>query len=214
MLIMNYKKRVMSKERRDLVFDVETTGLPEKGAKWDVDPQRFPKVVQFSWWFEGVFFDHIIKPNGYFIPKEATAIHGVTQEDAEKNGIPFELVVADFIECANLADNVIGHNIYFDSSVIKANVALFKNPKLSEELNEGLHKDKRICTMRASAKYVEAKYKNGRKGNKWPTLQELYAKLFNGKTFKAHNSLEDVKATVESYYKLIELGIIKIKEDE
>ena len=32
-----------------LTFDCETTGLPPKGQKWDVDFAEFPNIVQLAW---------------------------------------------------------------------------------------------------------------------------------------------------------------------
>lgn len=32
-------------------FDCETTGVPEKGLKWDADFNQFPHVVQLAWAF-------------------------------------------------------------------------------------------------------------------------------------------------------------------
>jgi DNA polymerase-3 subunit alpha len=55
-------------------------------------------------------------------------------------------------------------------------------------------------------KFVDACFANGNRG-KFPNLTELYTKLFN-EQFPAHNSLEDVKATMKCYYELQKLGIL------
>lgn len=34
-----------------LCFDCETTGVPEKGMKWDEDFLRFPRPVTMAWAF-------------------------------------------------------------------------------------------------------------------------------------------------------------------
>lgn len=51
-------------EENILVFDTETTGLPQKGAKYDVNFNIFPYIVQLSWMYKGEIKDYIIKPNG------------------------------------------------------------------------------------------------------------------------------------------------------
>jgi len=49
----------------------------------------------------------------------------------------------------------------------------------------------------------------GRGGNfKWPTLEELYLKLFNEKFDAAHNAIADVQATARCFFELIRIGII------
>jgi len=53
-----------------LFLDIETTGLPPKGAKYDVDYELFPHIVQMSWVFNDIEKDYIIYPSGYEIPKK------------------------------------------------------------------------------------------------------------------------------------------------
>lgn len=193
--------------KKVLFFDVETTGLPEKGAKWDVNPEKFPKIVQFSWSYMGVMHDYIIMPQHYEIPKESTDIHGITTEKAMKEGVLFQTVLDKFLSMALQAELIVAHNIYFDTSVIKANTAMLEMPFLSMLLNDGLSKAKRICTMQKTIKFVNAKHPDGR-GGKYPKLTELYEKLFNGEKFNAHNSKDDVYALEKCYNKLIELKVL------
>lgn len=46
-----------------LTFDCETTGLPPKGAKWDVDFAEFPNIVQLAWAVNEKERSYIIKPD-------------------------------------------------------------------------------------------------------------------------------------------------------
>lgn len=195
------------KKESILVFDTETTGLPPKKTNWKIDYDQYPHIVQFAWWFDGVYYDRIIKPDGWIIPKEATEIHGITQEQAEKEGLPFATVVDEFLGMALTANKIIAHNIYFDSSMIKANVMRMKMEFFMKLINDALDKDKRVCTMMKTIKFVQAEYPDGRKG-KFPKLEELYAKLFDNATFNAHDAKEDVKATLSCYNKLVVLGIL------
>lgn len=192
-----------------LVFDSETTGLPPKGAKYDTDFASFPHVVQLSWFLNGNFQDYIIKPEGWEIPIEATAIHGISTERALEYGTPFNFVANHFIHDCLIAKKIVGHNIYFDSSIIKANILRLEIPEFyTVHVEPALDKDKRICTMMKTIKFVNAKFANGN-GGKFPKLEELYFHLFK-EDFPAHNSLEDVKATLRCADKLVELGIIEI----
>ena len=45
-----------------LTFDCETTGLPPKGAKWDVNFAEFPNIVQLAWAVNEKERSYIIKP--------------------------------------------------------------------------------------------------------------------------------------------------------
>ncbi|NQU54092.1 MAG: 3'-5' exonuclease [Bacteroidetes bacterium] len=192
-----------------LVFDTETTGLPPKGAKYDLNYMDFPYVVQFAWFLNGVYKNYLIKPNGWVIPEEATAIHGVTTEMALEKGVPFHIVVDEFIHDCSISEKIIAHNIYFDSSVIKANVMRMRMINYYQDVVEpAMDKTKRVDTMYKTIKFVDAKHKDGR-GGKWPKLEELYMKLFD-ETFPAHDANEDVKALVRCVEKLHELQIIEL----
>ena len=194
---------------KNLFFDIETTGLPPKDAKYDVNFNEFPHIVQISWWFDNKLNDYIIKPKGYEIPEDAAKIHGITTETALKDGVDADIAFAYFVSDCELAEKIIGHNIYFDISTIKANIRReYENDTEANEIyNLALDKSKRIDTMYKSLKLVGARQKNG--SGKFPTLVELYQFLFN-ESFNAHNSVEDVKATMRCFYELEKIGIIKL----
>lgn len=192
-----------------LIFDSETTGLPAKGAKYQTHYDTFPYVVQLAWYFNGQFKNYVIKPNGWTIPTEATEIHGIDTETALKSGRPFHIVADEFIHDCGQAEKIIGHNIYFDSSIIKANILRMKMPNYYNDVVEpAMDKTKRICTMMKTIKLVNAKFADGR-GGKFPKLEELYHHLFQ-ESFPAHDALEDVKATLRCVEELIKLEVIEI----
>ncbi|GAF72092.1 unnamed protein product, partial [marine sediment metagenome] len=102
-----------------------------------------------------------------------------------------------------------GHNIYFDSSIIKANVlrelskgAWTKEEKIFEVITEILHKCKHIDTMRSSITIMR----------KWSSLSDVYMKIFR-RGFKAHNAKNDVQAVSEIYGWLLRKGIIPTLEE-
>ena len=194
-----------------LVFDIETTGLPPKDAHWKTDYIKFPYIVQIAWKRSDRFVNHfIIKPESYEIPEESTKIHGITDKQARDKGEYFNIIISKFIKNCYLADKIIGHNIYFDTSIIKANILRYSKinnmADMSNYINMVLHKSKRIDTMMSTIKFCGIKQKNG-KGLKYPSLEELYYKLFGG-TFDAHNAVNDVIATEKCYNKLVKMGII------
>ena len=195
-------------------FDCETTGVPAKGLKWDADFEQFPHVVQLAWSLGDKEKSYIIKPDNYEIPPETTAIHGITTERAIAEGVPFAEVVDEFLADANAAPLVCAHNIYFDSSMLKANVLRYCGREYYDaHVEDALHKGKRIDTMMKTIKFVGALYSNGRPG-KYPKLEELYSKLFPGETFPAHDALQDVKALRRCVPELVELGIIELQQKE
>lgn len=109
---------------------------------------------------------------------------------------------------------LVGHNIYFDTSIVKAMILRIMGREYYDaKAEDALFKGKRIDTMMKTIKFVGALYANGRPG-KFPTLEELYNKCFPGETFPAHDALEDVKACKRCIPVLVENGIIELKPKE
>lgn len=194
-----------------LFFDTETTGLPK--GHYSTDYAKFPKVVQIAWKLVNekrevlTANNHIIRPDGWEIPAEASKIHGISTEAALEVGHDLKTVLRHFIIDCQGADKIVAHNIYFDTSIVKANLLCIGIDKTVGD--EALDKDKRVDTMRQKAiiDYVGARYDNDRPG-KWPKLAELYDKLFDAEIEDAHDATNDVNALEECYYKLIDLKII------
>jgi len=186
-----------------LFFDIETTGIPNKGDNWETDYNNFPHIVQIAWM---VYrdnelieqFERIIKPDGWSIPEEVSKIHGISEDMALKNGDDEKFVLDIFINSAISADKIIGHNIYFDTSIVKASLLRLGRDK--EKIIEALHKDKREDTSRMALQ----KFK-GQPGNKLLTLSDLYKKLFNRGAVGAHTAMCDVKNTMMCYFNLADI---------
>ena len=197
-----------------LTFDCETTGLPQKGAKWDVDFAEFPNIVQLAWAVNEKERSYIIKPEGWEIPEASTEVHGITAERANAEGVPFADIIGEFLEDCKKARLLVGHNIYFDTSIVKAMILRIMGREYYDaKAEDALFKGKRIDTMMKTIKFVGALYADGRPG-KYPKLEELYNKCFPGETFPAHDALEDVKACKRCIPVLVENGIIELKPKE
>lgn len=194
-----------------LSFDAETTGLPPKGANWEDDFKEFPHIVSLAWIFRGNEHYHIIRPDGWEIPEESAKIHGITQERAMAEGEDLSAVLIAFLGDCKDAELIAGHNIYFDSSIIKAEVKRLGEGLYEKwDVEQALWKGKRIDTMRPSIKWVDARTQDGRV--KFPTLTELYNRCFPGTSFPAHNALEDAKAVLRCIPVLVDKGLIELKQ--
>ena len=197
-----------------LFFDTETTGLPEKGASWETDYEGYPHIVQIAWVRGGIEKSHIIRPEGWEIPEDMSAIHGITTERALADGEPFAIVIDEFLSDCHDAGLLCGHNIHFDTGMVKANILreLGKEYFDAVDVEGALYKGKRIDTMRAAMKWVDARTMNGRL--KFPNLAELYSRCFPGETFPAHDALEDTRAVARCLPVLVELGLVELKVKE
>ena len=193
-------------EKYYLFFDTETTGIPANYKAPISDLENWPRLVQLSWILtdstgkELRVKDYIIKPNGFTIPMESTNVHGISTEIAENKGALLRSVLDEFVSDLNSADTIVGHNIDFDKKVIGAEFL-----RTGIELDLLLNKPT-ICTMKSSTDYCKLP---GNYGYKWPTLQDLYYKLFGNYFEDAHNSLNDIKATKECFFELKARKVIK-----
>lgn len=75
----------------NVIFDTETTGKWIYGAP--ITASKQPNIVQLAALLTDASgetkgqMNFLIKPAGWTIPAETTAIHGITTEDCEKYGI-------------------------------------------------------------------------------------------------------------------------------
>ena len=197
-----------------LFFDTETTGIPDRAHKWDVDFMEYPHVVQMAWIHGCKVENHIIRPDGWEIPQETVDVHGITTEYALEHGEPFASVVDMFIQDCHDAGLICGHNIHFDTGIVKANILreLGREYYDANDVETALYKGKRIDTMRPTMKWVDARMANGRL--KFPNLGELYSRCFPGETFPAHDAIEDVKAVARCLPVILDLGLVELKVKE
>lgn len=98
-----------------LVLDTETTGLSPRD-----------RIVSICWAIYDTDGDeistahHIVYPNGFTIPADATAVHGITTQYARQHGIP----IGDAL--TSLRDDIatqmprlyVGHNVSYDRPII------------------------------------------------------------------------------------------------
>lgn len=175
-----------------LIFDTETTGLPKKWKAPLTDFDNWPRMVQLAWQchdLKGNYLyakNHVIKPEGYSIPKEATDIHGISDEIANEKGITLKDALTDFIEDVKKAKLIIGHNVDFDINIVGSEL-------LRCGMKEIMTSAPRFCTKIESTEFCAIKNKSG--GLKSPTLTELHLKLFDIPFPEAHNAAADVEAT-------------------
>ena len=189
-----------------LVFDTETTGLPKNYKAPLTDFDNWPRLVQLAWQCHdvtGKFLfakNFVIKPVGFEIPEDASKIHFITTELANKIGVGLEEALAEFSKDVTDARLVIGHNVEFDINIVGCEClrAMLPNP---------LEKANTLCTKLATTGFC-AIMQNGRP--KWPTLTELHQKLFGTEFEEAHNAAGDVEATTRCFLELVRLNVLPL----
>ena len=188
----------MIPETADLIYayDTETTGLPDWGAPSDSPEQ--PHLVQLAGLVYNVKtcsivqeVNLIVRPDGWEIPEELTAIHGISQEHAEAVGIEEKLAVLTLVTLWNRLPRV-AYNSNFDSRIIR--IALKRYGFSDTVMDQWGEKDNVHCPMRM----VQKKH-----GGKVKKLEESY-KLVTGRDLEnAHTAKADALAAAEIYAELI-----------
>ena len=193
-----------------IVFDTETTGLPENFSAPITDFDNWPRIVQLAWKTydlngkETGSYDRIVKPDGFTIPLESVKIHRITTDRAMKEGLPLKDVLLEFGESVKNAKFLVAHNINFDDKITSCEL-------LRMDIKNYLRDIVQVCTMNSTTDYCRLQ---GRMGIKPPTLTELHKKLFNKAFEDAHDAIVDVGATGKCFFKLKEIGVLGFGERE
>lgn len=185
-----------------LFFDTETNGL--QNELQSVNKNNYPRLVQLAYFLtnekgenlsEGNF---LIKPKDFEITQDSQEIHGITNKIANLNGLNLKKVLTLFSSLVKISTHVIGHNVSFDTNVIKGEL-------LRVKMENPFQLQTQVCTMKLSTEYCnKGEYQN----NKWPKLSELYFKLFKKDFIDGHDALKDVSATVQCFWELRNKNII------
>lgn len=184
-----------------LVFDTETTGMANFKAPAS-DPSQ-PFIVQLG----AILYDDnkrvvaemnlLVKPDGWTIPPEASAIHGITTEMCEKYGLPLVTVIKLFMTFVKRASILIAHNFPFDKMLVWASLLRLQlAPEIVLFLEAKSH-----CTMAASTDVLKLPGKYG--SYKWPNLQEAHVHFTGARFEGAHDAMADVRACAAIYFALM-----------
>lgn len=170
--------------REAIVFDVETTGL-------DIENDRIVSLaavkVDFTKTgtheFQGIY--SVMNPD-ILIPKDATRIHGISNEDV-KGKLPFREYVEEILEFFGDMP-IVSHNVEFDSQILNR-----------ELIRSGFKplKNRVFCTMKAMNRVLNNLEERPLYA-KWLSLREA-AKYFGikGRSSSIHKASEDVRIIIE-----------------
>lgn len=183
-----------------LFIDTETTGLPDfnKRAR---DPSQ-PHIVTLGALLcddeggEIETHDLLVKPDGWTIPKEASDVHGITDELAAL-GIHEREVAKLVVDLFGKADLIVGHNLQFDKFMCR--IAARRYDVINDNHDQWWKNLACFCTMRATTNICRLP------GNfpgqfKWPKLSEAYFHAFGEHFDGAHSALADCRAAKRLFH--------------
>jgi DNA polymerase-3 subunit epsilon len=186
-------------------YDTETTGLPLFSEPSE-DPRQ-PHIVQLAAVMVDLdtkqdlqCVDLIVRPDGWAISPEMTAIHGITQEMAMDLGVSEKTAIEALLDLVGTRLRV-AHNESFDARIARIAAKRY----LTDEIADLWKAGEAECTARLSTKIcnlppTEKMKAANRNTPKTPNLQEAYTHFF-GKPFEnAHSALADVMACRDVYF--------------
>ncbi|HBN16147.1 MAG: DNA polymerase III subunit epsilon [Gammaproteobacteria bacterium] len=187
-----------------LPYDSETTGLPDWGQPSEADHQ--PHIVQLAALLVDEEtreisdqMDVIIKPDGWVIPDEVAAIHGITTERAMDEGVPEKEAFEQFIELWKRCEFRVGYNESFDARIMRIATFRYSVADIIDAWKEAPAKcamkmAKPICKIPAPPKARRfGPYKN-------PTLAEAYKHFTGMDLADAHSAMADTMAAMDVYF--------------
>lgn len=189
-----------------LIFDTETTGLPQDYSAPITDFDNWPRLVQLAWQHHdhtGKLLssgNYIIKPEGFTIPFNSEKIHGISTQKAIEEGEDLEKVLHIFRKAMDKAYFLVGHNVSFDEKVMGAEF-------LRKMIPSAITSKPKIDTKDESTQFCAIP---STRGFKWPTLAELHIRLFGENFEDAHDAAADVEATSRAFLELVRLGVIQV----
>jgi DNA polymerase III epsilon subunit-like protein len=183
-----------------IIFDTETNGKPraynvtalQNVANW-------PRLVQLAYTDSctGPIRTHVIRPDGWEIPDEVAAIHGLTTETATQQGVAVAPVLGELLVRLKAATAVVAHNADFDRNVLVGEYFRAFGRQTAQDV-DSLNW---VCTMKSTTDLVRMP---GRYGYKWPTLTELYVALFREMPkVQTHRADGDVAILTRCYCELV-----------
>jgi DNA polymerase III subunit epsilon len=182
-----------------MAFDCETTGIPDYKQPSEMPHQ--PHIVELA----ALLFDDatgelleqmhaIVRPDGWEISEETTAIHGITTERAMDEGRPEAEVLAEFLALHSRCTLRVAHNEDFDQRIVRIAIKRLGAGATQEErdaIADAFKAAPKYCTMKADAKA---------RGVKWPKLIDAYKHHTGRELENAHSALFDARACAEVYF--------------
>ena len=205
-----------------LVFDTETTGLPN--FKIPSDNPSQPHICQLAALLIGQDEDgkwqtlremnRLILPTDWTIPDEVAALHGISTDRATAEGIPIAAAMNEFFDLLDRAGMRVSHNLTFDDRLLR--IELLRLGWSRDQIDDWKTWTKTCCTMRLSSaimkmepreKMVAAGFHNK---NNPPKLTEAFRFFFGRDIEGAHDAMVDTRATANIFTKLVKEGHIAL----
>lgn len=191
-----------------LVFDTETTGLPQRIGfdKYypieDIDKYKGARLIEFAY----ILYERNgkeIKRQSYLIKSDSvleipnSEFHGITYEMVSQNGVYLNDIIPELISVLSGVKNIVAHNILFDIHILLSEFYRIGNLKIIDIIRS---KGKK-CTQCIGQNYMQQ--------FKYPKLQELYKFIIGETLNQSHRALDDTEAAAKCYFGMMRAKKLK-----
>ncbi|CZT29871.1 3'-5' exonuclease [Pseudomonas cerasi] len=188
------------------IYDTETTGLPLFRDPSD-DPRQ-PHLVDICillYTPQGELvdsFEAMIRPDGWVIPDDVAAIHGITTEMALEHGIPEQEALGGFLRVYEKAGLRVAHNVSFDDRIMRIAIKRFIGEQAANEFKAvpnycTCQSSKNIVQCPPTAKMIRAGFG---KQYKVPTVAEALRHFTGEELVGGHRARPDTEACARIYF--------------
>lgn len=181
-----------------LIFDCSANGNPRSYKAPHDDVFNWPRLLHLSWIVlnedlkPNHDFDCLIKPGGFVPSAAALKKHGLDTDTLDEKGDDIDEVLSKFNEDATKAEYVFAHNLAYNEGVMGAEY--YRRSKPSPLIGAESY-----CLMHEATYYCKLP---GKKGYKWPTLQEMHTLIFKQGYSPTHHARADVIAAARCFIAL------------
>ena len=169
-----------------LALDTETTKFKKGGAHVQEGQARVCQLALILVKPSGkIIFElnTLIKPEGWTISEGANKVHGITDEECERNGMMMSDIFPIFYAAAEQAGTIVAHSSDFDKGMIEIEAAYQNRPSPKSA--------SWFCTM------ANNRHLNGGKNASLDLCLQHYCGRSLGN--EAHNTYADAEAALDIY---------------
>jgi DNA polymerase-3 subunit alpha len=182
-----------------LIFDTETTGLPNRRLGRYYNPKNTAqydssRLVEIAWIVMDESGDDVKRKRYIIFPSDftvkGTEFHGIDHVQAEKEGKNINMVLDDLLSDLKECDTIVAHNLEFDYNITLSECYRNKRQDVIDEMENKAQ----YCTMENGREYLGT--------CKYPKLVELYKNITGLDWNQKHNAMDDTEKCLECYRKM------------
>ena len=193
-----------------LIFDGSANGRPRSYKAALDDTSAWPNLMHLSWIILGEDlkpmedYNVLIKPEGYTPTKAAMKSHHLTAENFQKTKDTLKETLEKFAESVKKCDYLFAHNLQYNEGVIGSEYyrMSMSSPLIAAE---------KFCLMHEATYFCKLP---GKRGYKWPSLQEMHSMMFKQGFTPSGHARADVIAASRCFIYLMKSGALEDLFDE